>query len=81
MAGYRTLVWKAFPFRILNALSHVLFVSIDDIEKSKAILISDSWYVTFSFSRISQTPFPPMFWQYLMRYLNMDLLLPNVVYI
>lgn len=53
LAGYRTLLWKAFPFKILNALSHVLFVSIDDTEKSKATLISDSWYVTFSFSRIS----------------------------
>lgn len=24
LAGYRTLVWRAFPFRILNALPHLL---------------------------------------------------------
>lgn len=49
LAGYRTLVWRAFPFRILNALPHLLSVSTDAIAKSKAILTSDSLYVTFFF--------------------------------
>lgn len=49
-AGYRTLGWKSFPFRNLNTLPHLLFVSRDAIEKYKAILIFDSLYITFSFS-------------------------------
>lgn len=48
LAGYRTLSWRALPFRILNTSPHFLFVSRDSMEKFKATLISDSLYVTSS---------------------------------
>lgn len=33
LAGYRTLGWRSFLFRILNTLPHFLFVSRDAIEE------------------------------------------------
>lgn len=48
LARYGILSWRAFPFRILKTSPHFLFVSRDSIEKFKAILTSDSLYVTFS---------------------------------